>query len=178
MLLCLRLSICVYLCSRMFPIIEAKLDGLYPERTYAVVIDIVPADQFHWKFTGTEWRIGGPRCEPPMPSRLYVHQESPSSGLHWMQDVINFGKLKITNDKATPGQEVRKKGANNEKPCTLPCVSIIVVKNILIHMESNPGLGLSQISSVHNCKVCTVCPLKGRWAFGYLARLSFCLVVF
>nr|CDO67950.1 T-box transcription factor A SciTbxA [Sycon ciliatum] len=91
---------------RMFPIIEAKLEGLYPERSYAVVVDIVPADQYHWKFTGTEWRIGGPRCEPPMPSRLYVHQESPSSGLHWMQDVISFGKLKITNDKATAGHEI------------------------------------------------------------------------
>ena len=90
----------------MFPIVEVKLDGLYPERTYAVVVDIVPADQYHWKFTGTEWRIGGPRCEPPMPSRLYVHQESPSSGLHWMQDILGFGKLKITNDKATPGHEV------------------------------------------------------------------------
>ncbi|KAI4475015.1 hypothetical protein M0804_014552 [Polistes exclamans] len=33
-----------------------------------------------------------------MPKRMYIHPDSPSSGEQWMQKVVSFHKLKLTNN--------------------------------------------------------------------------------
>ncbi|KAI5722791.1 hypothetical protein M8J76_013668 [Diaphorina citri] len=33
-----------------------------------------------------------------MPKRMYIHPDSPSTGDQWMQKVVSFHKLKLTNN--------------------------------------------------------------------------------
>jgi hypothetical protein len=33
-----------------------------------------------------------------MPKRMYIHPDSPATGEHWMQKVVSFHKLKLTNN--------------------------------------------------------------------------------
>ena len=33
-----------------------------------------------------------------MPKRMYIHPDSPASGEQWMQKVVSFHKLKLTNN--------------------------------------------------------------------------------
>ena len=35
-----------------------------------------------------------------MPKRMYVHPDSPNTGAQWMQKVISFHKMKLTNNVA------------------------------------------------------------------------------
>jgi len=34
---------------------------------------------------------------------IYVHNESPNFGAHWMKEPVNFSKLKLSNKKSEPG---------------------------------------------------------------------------
>lgn len=38
------------------------------------------------------------KADPEMPKRMYIHPDSPSSGEQWMQKVVSFHKLKLTNN--------------------------------------------------------------------------------
>ena len=33
-----------------------------------------------------------------MPKRMYIHPDSPATGEQWMQKVVSFHKLKLTNN--------------------------------------------------------------------------------
>jgi hypothetical protein len=33
-----------------------------------------------------------------MPKRMYIHPDSPTTGEQWMQKVVSFHKLKLTNN--------------------------------------------------------------------------------
>lgn len=45
-------------------------------------------------------------AEPQAPSEIYCHPDSPNTGSFWMRHGISFRKLKITNNKEKPGQNV------------------------------------------------------------------------
>ncbi|XP_060085944.1 T-box protein H15-like [Ylistrum balloti] len=112
---------CVYLCNRdlwskfhahttemiitkqgrrMFPTLQFSLTGLCPSKHYNVFVDMILADHHHWKFQGGKWTASG-QAEPlPQTGRVYLHPDSPSSGSHWMKQVIVFSKLKLTNNKS------------------------------------------------------------------------------
>ncbi|CAB4012831.1 T-box transcription factor TBX4-like, partial [Paramuricea clavata] len=83
---------------RMFPTIRVKLEGLDPKTKYFLVMDIVPVDDNRFKYHNGEWIVSG-KAEPPHPSRLYIHTDSPATGAQWMRQIVSFQKLKLTNSQ-------------------------------------------------------------------------------
>ena len=45
----------------------------------------------------SQWIIAG-KADPEMPKRMYIHPDSPTTGEQWMQKVVSFHKLKLTNN--------------------------------------------------------------------------------
>lgn len=45
----------------------------------------------------SRWIVAG-KADPEMPKRMYIHPDSPASGEQWMQKVVSFHKLKLTNN--------------------------------------------------------------------------------
>ena len=43
------------------------------------------------------------KAERPPSNAIYVHNESPNFGSHWMKEPVNFSKLKLSNKKSEPG---------------------------------------------------------------------------
>ncbi|XP_043911203.1 T-box transcription factor TBX21 [Protopterus annectens] len=84
---------------RMFPYLSFNITGLDPASHYSISVDIILADQHHWRYQGGKWVQCG-KAEGNMPgNRNYVHPDSPNTGAHWMRQEISFGKLKLTNNK-------------------------------------------------------------------------------
>ena len=38
------------------------------------------------------------KADPEMPKRMYIHPDSPATGDQWMQKIVSFHKLKLTNN--------------------------------------------------------------------------------
>ncbi|XP_005990126.1 T-box transcription factor TBX21 [Latimeria chalumnae] len=84
---------------RMFPFLSFNITGLDPTAHYEVYVDIVLADQHHWRYQGGKWVQCG-KAEGNMPGNMmYTHPDSPNTGAHWMRQEVSFGKLKLTNNK-------------------------------------------------------------------------------
>ena len=45
----------------------------------------------------SRWIVAG-KADPEMPKRMYIHPDSPATGEAWMQKVVSFHKLKLTNN--------------------------------------------------------------------------------
>ncbi|EFN74188.1 T-box protein 2 [Camponotus floridanus] len=97
---------------RMFPSIQLTVNGLNKQDYYYVVMEIAPASDRRHKYCGNSggndentnksnigWSIAG-SAEPQQPflRRVFFHPDNPSTGEHWMQNSINFSKLKLTNN--------------------------------------------------------------------------------
>ncbi|KHJ49461.1 hypothetical protein D918_00588 [Trichuris suis] len=82
---------------RMFPAFKVRLNGLDKRAKYILLMDIVPADDCRYKFHNSRWIVAG-KADPEMPKRMYIHPDSPASGEQWMQKVVSFHKLKLTNN--------------------------------------------------------------------------------
>lgn len=89
----------------MFPPLKIELFDLNPNSTYILLMDMAPVDKYRYKYQNSLWV----RCfeEECSPTRLYVHPDSPSLGSHWMNTVINFYKLKLTNNQLDRQGHVR-----------------------------------------------------------------------
>lgn len=83
--------------SRMFPVIRTNITGLDPKEEYIIGLDLVPADENRYKYHNTEWAITG-KAENLIPSRVFIHPDSPGTGAQWMRQVVSFQKLKLTNN--------------------------------------------------------------------------------
>lgn len=81
----------------MFPPLRAKCAGMDREARYVVLMDIVAADDCRYKFHNSHWMVAG-KADPEMPKRMYIHPDSPATGQQWMSKVVNFHKLKLTNN--------------------------------------------------------------------------------
>ncbi|XP_067312032.1 MAX dimerization protein MGA a isoform X3 [Pseudorasbora parva] len=81
---------------RMFPYCRFRLSGMEPFQNYVLAMDIVPVDNHRYKWSGKGWETNG-KAEPHV-SRLFVHPESPATGLHWMQYPVSFYRLKLCNN--------------------------------------------------------------------------------
>ncbi|KAK7142696.1 hypothetical protein R3I94_012146 [Phoxinus phoxinus] len=81
---------------RMFPCCRFRLSGMEPFQSYVLAMDIVPVDNHRYKWSGKGWEPNG-KAEPHV-SRLFVHPESPATGLHWMQCPVSFYRLKLCNN--------------------------------------------------------------------------------
>ncbi|KAM3922806.1 T-box transcription factor TBX21 isoform 2-T2 [Leptodactylus fuscus] len=80
---------------RMFPFLSYRVTGLDPLAQYTVHVDVVLADQSHWRFQGGKWI----QCGKAEGNRIYHHPDSPNTGAHWMRQEVTFSKLKLTNNK-------------------------------------------------------------------------------
>ncbi|XP_065109757.1 MAX dimerization protein MGA a isoform X2 [Paramisgurnus dabryanus] len=81
---------------RMFPCCRFRLSGMEPFQSYLLAMDIVPVNNFRYKWSGKGWEPNG-KGDPHV-SRLFVHPESPATGLHWMQCPVSFYRLKLCNN--------------------------------------------------------------------------------
>lgn len=82
---------------RMFPSLKVHVKGLDKTAKYIVLMDIVSVDDCRYKFNNSRWTATG-KADPEMPKRMYIHQDSPSKGEHWMSKPVAFHKLKLTNN--------------------------------------------------------------------------------
>lgn len=82
---------------RMFPPFKVKVSNLEKRAKYIVLMDIVSMDDCRYKFHNNLWMVAG-KADPEMPKRMYIHPDSPSTGEQWMQKIISFHKLKLTNN--------------------------------------------------------------------------------
>ncbi|XP_068440051.1 T-box transcription factor TBX21 [Clinocottus analis] len=86
---------------RMFPFLSFNISVLDPSAHYNVYVDVVLADQHHWRYQGGKWVQCG-KAEGNMPgNRTYMHPDSPNTGAHWMRQEVSFSKLKLTNNKGS-----------------------------------------------------------------------------
>ncbi|XP_076305717.1 T-box transcription factor TBX3-like isoform X1 [Tachypleus tridentatus] len=82
---------------RMFPAFKVRVSGLDKKAKYIMLMDIVVDDDCRYKFHNSRWMVAG-KADPEMPKRMYIHPDSPSTGEQWMQKVVSFHKLKLTNN--------------------------------------------------------------------------------
>ncbi|XP_060532969.1 optomotor-blind protein-like isoform X3 [Cylas formicarius] len=82
---------------QMFPQMKFRVSGLDLKAKYILLLDIVAADDYRYKFHNSRWMVAG-KADPEMPKRMYIHPDSPSTGEQWMQKVVSFHKLKLTNN--------------------------------------------------------------------------------
>ena len=82
---------------QMFPQMKFRLSGLNAKAKYILLLDVVAADDFRYKFHNSRWIVAG-KADPEMPKRMYIHPDSPATGEQWMQKVVSFHKLKLTNN--------------------------------------------------------------------------------
>jgi len=82
---------------QMFPQMKFRMSGLNPKAKYILLLDVVSADDFRYKFHNSRWIVAG-KADPEMPKRMYIHPDSPATGEQWMQKVVSFHKLKLTNN--------------------------------------------------------------------------------
>ncbi|XP_070760015.1 T-box transcription factor TBX3-like [Enoplosus armatus] len=82
---------------RMFPPLKARCSGMDRKAKYILLMDIVAADDCRYKFHNSRWLVAG-KADPDMPRRMYIHPDSPAAGEQWMSKVVNFHKLKLTNN--------------------------------------------------------------------------------
>ncbi|XP_025091991.1 T-box transcription factor TBX2-B-like isoform X1 [Pomacea canaliculata] len=82
---------------RMFPPFKVKVSGLDKKSKYILLMDIVAVDDCRYKFHNGKWMVAG-KADPEMPKRMYIHPDSPSTGEQWMQKVVTFHKLKLSNN--------------------------------------------------------------------------------
>ncbi|XP_058491890.1 T-box transcription factor TBX3-like, partial [Solea solea] len=82
---------------RMFPPLKASCVGMDRKAKYILLMDVVAADDCRYKFHNSRWMVAG-KADPEMPKRMYIHPDSPATGEQWMSKVVNFNKLKLTNN--------------------------------------------------------------------------------
>ena len=82
---------------RMFPPLKVDIFDLDPNTYYVLLMDMTPVDKYRYKFQTSRWV----KCfeEECATTRLYVHPDSPALGSHWMNCVVSFYKLKLTNNQ-------------------------------------------------------------------------------
>ncbi|XP_073235944.1 T-box transcription factor T homolog 1-like [Porites lutea] len=88
---------------RMFPVLKINVTGLEPKAMYSFLLDFVSVEGHRWKYVNGEWVSGG-KPEPPTPSCVYIHPDSPNFGAHWMKQPVVFSKVKLTNKQNGNGQ--------------------------------------------------------------------------
>ena len=83
----------------MFPTLRVSFSGIDPDENYVILLDIVPVDskRYRYAYHRSSWLVAG-KADPPLPTRLYVHPDSPFTGEQLSKQTISFEKLKLTNN--------------------------------------------------------------------------------
>lgn len=84
----------------MFPTVRVSFSGADPHVKYAVLMDIVPVDnkRYRYAYHRSSWLVAG-KADPPSPSRLYLHPDSPFTADQLKKQVVSFEKVKLTNNE-------------------------------------------------------------------------------
>ena len=90
----------------MFPPIRLRVSNLEPKSKYILSMEMVPSGDCRYKFRRGNWLVAG-GADPETPKRMYIHPESPDTGEQWMQKIISFRKLKLTNNLSDRNGYVR-----------------------------------------------------------------------
>ncbi|XP_035216770.1 T-box transcription factor TBX20-like isoform X1 [Stegodyphus dumicola] len=85
---------------RMFPTVRVSFSGAEVHTKYSVYMDIVPVDnkRYRYAYHRSSWLVAG-KADPPSPSRLYLHPDSPFTGEQLKKQVVSFEKVKLTNNE-------------------------------------------------------------------------------
>ena len=83
----------------MFPTLRVSFTGLDRDCRYAVLMDIVPVDnkRYRYAYHRSSWLVAG-KADPPLPTRVYAHPDSPFSGDQLLKQTVSFEKIKLTNN--------------------------------------------------------------------------------
>ena len=83
----------------MFPTVRVSFDGVDPSARYTVLMDIIPVDgkRYRYAYHRSSWLVAG-KADPPVPTRLYMHPDSPFTGEQLARQTVTFEKLKLTNN--------------------------------------------------------------------------------
>ncbi|KAH3772349.1 hypothetical protein DPMN_173686 [Dreissena polymorpha] len=92
---------------RMFPTVRVSFKGLEPDTRYSVLMDIVPVDskRYRYAYHRSSWLVAG-KADPPLPTRFYVHPDSPFSGEQLAKQTVSFEKLKLTNNMLDKNSQI------------------------------------------------------------------------
>ncbi|KAF8781870.1 T-box transcription factor TBX20 like protein [Argiope bruennichi] len=85
---------------RMFPTVRVSFSGTEMHTKYWVYMDIVPVDnkRYRYAYHRSSWLVAG-KADPPSPSRLYLHPDSPFTGEQLKKQIVSFEKVKLTNNE-------------------------------------------------------------------------------
>ena len=119
-----------------------RLSGLNPKAKYILLLDVVAADDFRYKFHNSRWIVAG-KADPEMPKRMYIHPDSPATGEQWMQKVVSFHKLKLSNNISDKHGLVRTKTFVTENR------SFVLIE---IFPSDNPEFNAQIPASVPSCE--------------------------
>jgi len=75
----------------MFPTVRVSFSGMDPAARYIVLMDIVPVDakRYRYAYHRSSWLVAG-KADPPVPSRLYTHPDSPLTGEQMSRQTVSF----------------------------------------------------------------------------------------
>nr|XP_057912931.1 uncharacterized protein magl isoform X2 [Doryrhamphus excisus] len=88
---------------RMFPYCRYRMTGLDPKQRYSLVLSIVPADAYRYRWNSSKWEVVGlaePQTEGPV--RAFCHHYTPCLGSDLMGGLVSFYKVKLTNNPRDP----------------------------------------------------------------------------
>lgn len=103
---------------RMYPYVEVNLEGLDPEDSYVIVLELRQCSECRYRYHGNEWVESG-RANPPHGEIDNMFVLSPKKGRDWMQDSCSMYFVKITNNN----ERIKQKG-EEERP-----VSVLEILN-------------------------------------------------
>ena len=92
----------------------------------------------------SRWIVAG-KADPEMPKRMYIHPDSPATGEQWMQKVVSFHKLKLTNNISD------KQG-------------LVSLKTTPKYLEITQNLNFSLLFSRQSSTQCTSTNLGSIWS--------------
>ncbi|XP_024146356.1 MAX gene-associated protein, partial [Oryzias melastigma] len=84
---------------RMFPYCRYRLSGLDPNMMYMLVLSIVPSTKHRYRWNSSQWEVSGQGEHLIQGTiRAFSHHYSPCRGSDWMNSLVSFYKLKLTNN--------------------------------------------------------------------------------
>ncbi|CAF3489690.1 unnamed protein product [Rotaria sp. Silwood1] len=114
---------------RMFPIISIIIRGLDPEKMYTIELSFDQIDSHRWRYVSSKWQPGM-KPELQIQRLLYQHPDSPNYGRKWMNDIITFPKVKLTNKiDPTRTSQVLLNSLHKYKP-KISIIDILLKKTI------------------------------------------------
>ncbi|KAL3244888.1 hypothetical protein MRX96_018477 [Rhipicephalus microplus] len=92
---------------RMFPVMRVKVTGMEPTSYYMMLMTFVARDHYRYRFLSNCWLPVETATDPPAgESNMYLHESGPCLGAKWMLAPVDFGAVKLTNQKSNSSQKV------------------------------------------------------------------------